>query len=677
MNDYGVLSDMIAPFPIEITHPTEEITPPSEEYALGSETPEKGREFPGEEKMPPEEEPEKKSGGLRRLIVAALGAAVVGATVLAPMRNTATPTDAEILVRYGTWEGNGISVTFLEDGNGYYITDRDDAFLTWSETKDGQVVVRSVALLEDRHTQITEDGKTGDVSFALKPNNLVDAPVKVDAKALSIVLDNPLKIDCTEYRAHGLADPSKRYVSPLEAWIGMTEKEILTSGTGTWSLPDRAPVHGASLIPRPDGKWQLLFEKRDQSVIEDFPLFTSIRFSPEGKVTETYLNQTFDASAYYFKDDRLHSVDRFIEANPDRTYEFSAEGFNESGALFCSCFGLVFRHERPVIVADVTTLSNFRQTNPDPFHIRELVLDNDRFLTRFDANDPQAVWSLPTPSPSPVPPPPDPYAGMTDAEILVEQRTWYGGSGIRVSFYPGGYGYWVQGSSNAMMTWAEDENGHVHYTGYAGLINHSSGSDTKEDEGYVPFDIDKYLNGENTIYYAYTETCEGTVNVLRKSMQISMTNPFSDPCLTYSALDLHATGNTAVDARNAEKLTGYFGMTTEEILCSSKGEWIPLDGSYDTVCTLEFSPDGTGTLNVNSFEQKLPVIFAADGSDPTHIKLTGKDGSISVKTGKNSSISFDSLKVMLVYISGTPYLIVLDVLTDGMPAYRLFLHSNS
>ena len=241
----------------------DEIARPQDEYTPAEELPEAGYEFHAERPSEPEEEePPKKDSGFHKLIAAALGIAAIGTAALLPV---APPSDAELLVQYGTWEADGISVTFLEDGTGYFISGSDNALLTWTENENGQVEYHAAAAYTYT-VDYAADPDAGNVIAPYSENTLpygnegtlsvVKGAISVDAGRLTASLDDPFERNTAQYTA----SKNGRYDSPLAEWTGKTGAEILSAATGTWIPLDGPNLPVSSLTFSPDGSCRTVIQ---------------------------------------------------------------------------------------------------------------------------------------------------------------------------------------------------------------------------------------------------------------------------------------------------------------------------------------------------------------------------------------------------------------------------------
>lgn len=265
-----------------------------------------------------------------------------------------------------------------------------------------------------------------------------------------------------------------------------------------------------------------------------------------------------------------------------------------------------------------------------------------------------------TVAPSPAP---DPYAGLTDADILLRQKTWEG-DGITVTFLQNGGGYWTAGSDNGILSWSENADGTVNYTGTAMLYNYDSSASSADGARYV------YTEG-TPVYYIETVTCSGTVELNRVSMRIAMENPLADPCRVYRG-SASAVDNPVSFGESSPGDPLLIRATAEISLL--EGKWLTAEGESGSVGALTVSAGGSGTVTL--LGQEIAVTAEAEPGEGFRYLLRGTDGAISVKKG-NATVSFDAVKAVLTLRDGRPRLMVLDMLSDGLPVYRALVQAES
>lgn len=254
----------------------------------------------------------------------------------------------------------------------------------------------------------------------------------------------------------------------------------------------------------------------------------------------------------------------------------------------------------------------------------------------------------PTPSPSPVPAAPDPLAGFSDAELLVDGSVWQG-DGIEVSFLPGGTGYWKGQSSVGLMSWSEQEDGRVSYTGTAILFN--SGDSSAPGEA-----------SEDAVYYTSTVTCSGTVDLNRNPLQASLTNPLQLPSQRYSP-----SGRTPSPETSGLLETVFH---TPEALFRDK-TWHALDNRDTGIASLSFT-DGEGTVTVNG--NQIAVTVSPSESEAGQYLLTTGDDGFHVQLSRSSDVTVSGgIRIRPAVRNDRIVLLIMDLLDEGSFAMREYV----
>lgn len=162
--------------------------------------------------------------------------------------------DGKLLVRLSPWTGDGISVCFLEDGTGFWLSEESVGILKWYGTDIGDVLYTGYAALYN----VSEDG--GSLSMSAEElddsdqiftigERRVEGRVDLDRIVLSAWLSNPLENRTVRYFPS--EEDSDADLPEVSDWLALEPAEILEAET--WYPTESDDTGVSSILFRKDG----------------------------------------------------------------------------------------------------------------------------------------------------------------------------------------------------------------------------------------------------------------------------------------------------------------------------------------------------------------------------------------------------------------------------------------
>lgn len=162
--------------------------------------------------------------------------------------------DAQLLVSFSPWQGEGISVCFVQGGGGWWQKGREYGILRWSERTDGSVAYSGHAMpanVDFSGTDSSNDIDSDEIFFLNYRE--VSGTAKPERGELSLSIDNPLGSTCMSY-----APGSGGAQSEILEWLNRSDEEVI--GFGDWRIPEEKIYGGAQITgiyPREDGSFEV------------------------------------------------------------------------------------------------------------------------------------------------------------------------------------------------------------------------------------------------------------------------------------------------------------------------------------------------------------------------------------------------------------------------------------